>query len=139
MFYPSSDVLQDLTERTKLIAQKCSSQSRAQQNAEARESTDANLPVKSTGQDAAKSIASPQTCNHSNKFSTGPDKCRLNCLCACGKKNLASLNRLIKNRCSFMSNGTFNPFTSFAQTSANTLPKRKPKKSSTKWYVKVNC
>lgn len=135
MFYPSSDVLQDLTERTKLIAQKCSNQLR--NNAET-QSTDANISVKCQDTPAKSISTSHQTCNHSNKFNVGQDKCRLNCLCACGKKNLASLNRLIKNRCSFMSNGTFNPF-SFAQTSSNTLPRRKPKKSTTKWYVKVNC
>lgn len=107
MFCPNNETLQNLTEKTKLLAQKCSQQIRI--------STDYQQQQEVT---TFKSYLNETTNFEIEASPTSPIKCIT--------ANLTSLNRLIKERCSFTS------------YTCNTLPRCRPKKGTTKWYIKVS-
>lgn len=113
MFCPNNETLQNLTEKTKLIAQKCSQQIRVS-NDHQQVST-----FKSYINEPDDAINMTDTTSPTSPINIG----------SCITANLTSLNRLIKERCSFMSATTY---------TCNTFPRAKPKERSTKWYIKVS-
>lgn len=107
MLCPNNETLQNITEKTKLLAQKCSQQIRM--------STDHHQQVMTF-----KSYINESNDVMEAKVTTPASP--INCITA----NLTSLNRLIKERCSFTS------------YTCNTLPKCRPKQGTTRWYIKVS-
>ncbi|CAO1319313.1 unnamed protein product [Diamesa serratosioi] len=136
MFCPqTTETLQNLSEKTKLLAQKCSQQIRV--------SSVDGQSTKATGITASCVIPMQQVASFksylteldsvpSDNINEATEKRRLNCLTVCGRRNITTFNRLIKNRCTFMSANTY----TFTHSSSHTLPKKKPKKSTAKWYIK---
>jgi len=112
---PDSAAIQSLTEKTKLLASKCSAA--------------AAMEPPSASQATFKSYISDESCNN---LSAAADEAKTSINCLAANLNLSTLNRYLKDRCSFVSTN--------ASYSCNTLPKRsKPKKKSTvKWYIKVS-
>ena len=138
MFCPqTTETLQNLTEKTKLLAHKCSQQIRV--------SSVDGQSTKATGLSSSCAIPMQQVASFKSYLTEldslptdnnneATEKCRLNCLTVCGRRNITTFNRLIKNRCTFMSANTY----TFTHSSSHTLPKKKPKKSTAKWYIKVS-
>ena len=110
MFCPNNETLQTITEKTKLLAQKCSQQIRVT-NDHQQVSTFKSY------------IKEPEIDDAIGVFDSSPTS-PINCLTA----NISSLNRLIKERCSL----------SVASYKCNTFPRIRSKERSTKWYVKVS-
>lgn len=139
MFCPqTTETLQNLTEKTKLLAQKCSQQIRvASVDGQSTKATviSASCAVPMQQVASFKSYLTEQDSLPTDNINTTTEKCRLNCLTVCGRRNITTFNRLIKNRCTFMSANTYN----ITHSSSHTLPKKKPKKSTAKWYIKVSC
>lgn len=114
MFCPNNDTLQNITEKTKLLAQKCSQQIRV-----------STMSMDSSSGQQLSTFKSYLNENHQDGVrdtdtSFSPT---INCLTA----NLTSFNRLIKERCNAISSYT-----------CNTLPRTRPKRATTKWYIKVS-
>lgn len=106
MFCPKNETLQNITEKTKLLAQKCSQQIRISNDHHQVTTFKSYINESNFAMDAnVTSSASP-----------------INCITA----NLTSLNRLIKERCSYTS------------YTCPTLSKCRPESGTTKWYVKVS-
>lgn len=123
MFCSSNDTIQNLAEKTKLLAQKCSQQIRVVPDQSSVSTNDVSVQQVATFKSY---IVSSEYGDGQKSHDFPPDtKSRINCLTV----NISSLNRLIRNRCSFVST---TPFPS------NTLPKRKIKKATSKWYIKVS-
>lgn len=140
MFCPqTTETHQNLTEKTKLLAQKCSQQIRVasvdgQPTKATVISASGAIPMQQVA--SFKSYLTEQDSLPTDNINATTEKCRLNCLTVCGRRNITTFNRLIKNRCTFMSANTY----TFTQSSKHhTLPKKKPKKSTAKWYIKVSC
>lgn len=133
----TTEALQSLTEKTKLLAQKCSQQIRvASVDGQSTKATAISPSSVRPMQQVAsfKSYLTEQDSLPSDNINATSEKCRLNCLTVCGRRNITTFNRLIKNRCTFMSANTY----TFTNSSSHTLPKKKPKKSTVKWYIKVS-
>lgn len=124
MFCPSNDALQSLTEKTKLLAHKCTIRVSNSETATPTQPGNVHLSAPQSGNLA--SIPPNSALDSLN------GKCRLNCLCSTSKRNFATLNRIFKNRCGFMA-------ANVTQFASNTLPKKKSKKATTRWYIKVIC
>ncbi|KAL7044864.1 hypothetical protein ACKWTF_002082 [Chironomus riparius] len=112
MFCPNNETLQNITEKTKLLAQKCSQQIRV-----------TTISMDSSNGQQVSTFKSYLNENHSDEIrnldsSLSPT---INCLTA----NITSFNRLIKERCNAISTYT-----------CNTLPRTRPKRGTTKWYIK---
>lgn len=114
MFCPSNETLQNITEKTKLLAQKCSQQIRV-----------TTISMDSSNGQQVSTFKSYLSENHSDEIRNldSPLSPTINCLTA----NLTSFNRLIKERCNAISSYT-----------CNTLPRTRPKRATTKWYIKVS-
>lgn len=127
MFCPPNDTLQQLTEKTKLLAQKCSQQIRVASSTDQSEnSSSSDSAVRQQVATFKSYIAEVENGNEPEKIDF-PDDSRspINCLTV----NLSSINRIIKNRCSFMSTTSCN---------FGTFPRNKPKKATAKWFIKVS-
>lgn len=125
MFCPSNETLQQLTEQTKLIAQKCSQQMRTTSMDQADVSSCCDVPRQQVATfksyiDEAENVDGAVTVDFPAVASSP-----LNCL----TMNLSSLNRLIKNRCSFMSTASY---------TCSTFPRKKVRKATAKWFIKVS-
>lgn len=127
MFCPPNETLQQLTEKTKLLAQKCTQQMRV--TSPSADQSDATSSESSARQQVAtfKSYISEVENDGETETISFPDVAQspLNCLTV----NLSSLNRIIKNRCSFMSTTSY---------TCSTFPRKKPKKATAKWFIKVS-
>lgn len=129
MFCPPNETLQQLTERTKLIAQKCSQQMRATSMDQTNAPTCCEFQNKPSKQVATfksyinevENINEPETAVDFPPAASS----HLNCLTV----NLSSINRLIKSRCSFMSTASY---------TCSTFPRKKVKKATAKWFIKVS-
>lgn len=129
MFCPSAnETLVQLTEKTKLFAQKCSI-----------DSSPVRQPVATFRSYICENIEMPSsTADDESTFDNEiapqlPSPNQIHPL-QCFTVNLTSLNRLIKSRCSFMSSTS--PQHSMSSTSCNTFPRKK--KSTAMWYIKVS-
>jgi hypothetical protein len=114
MFCPNNEVLQNFTEKTKLLAQKCSKQIRTTMDSSS-----------ASGQQVSSFKSYISESEHATNVNVDTPISTINCLTA----NLTSLNRLIKERCSFISATSY---------TCNTLPKLRPQRGTTKWYIKVS-
>jgi hypothetical protein len=116
MFCPNNETLQSLTEKTKLLAQKCSQQIRV------------SMDQTASGQQVSsfKSYLNENEPEQAAETCDAPTSPTINCIAA----NISSINRLIKERCNNILTST--------QYSCNTLPRMRPKSGTTKWYIKVS-
>lgn len=127
MFCPPNETLQQLTEKTKLIAQKCSQQMRTTSLDQSDTSACGEVvPRQQVATfksyiDEAADGAEPATVD----FPAAAPTPLINCLTV----NLSSINRLIKNRCSFMSTASY---------TCSTFPRKKARKATAKWFIKVS-
>lgn len=124
LFCPPNETIAQLTEKTKLMAQKCSQQIRVSSTSVDQSNDMSNDSAMRQQVATFKSYIS-ETETETIIF---PDVLQspLQCL---GVK-FSSLNRLIKDRCSFMSTASY---------TCNTFPRqKKPKKATAKWFIKVS-
>lgn len=127
MFCPPNETIQQLTEKTKLLAQKCSQQMRASSSVDQSSNSSSSDSTERQQVATFKSyIAEVENGSEPEKIDF-PDDSRspINCLTV----NLSSINRVIKNRCSFMSSTSYN---------FGTFPRNRPKKATAKWFIKVS-
>jgi hypothetical protein len=129
MFCPPNETIQQLTEKTKLLAQKCTQQIRVASTS--LDSSAASRPDSPARQQVAsfKSyIAEAENGSEAEnlEFPAADSRSPINCLTV----NLSSLNRIIKTRCSFMSTSSSYSF--------GTFPRKKPKRATAKWFIKVS-
>lgn len=126
MFCPPNETIQQLTEKTKLLAQRCTQQIRV---------TSTIMDQSSSSESAVrqpvatfKSYISDVENGDQPETIDFPHDSRspINCLTV----NLSSLNRMIKNRCSFMSTTSY---------TFGTFPRKKPKRATAKWFIKVSA
>lgn len=120
MFCPSNETLAQLTEKTKLLAQKYTRRPTDQSNAtSSKPVARQQVATFKSYIGEAESVSGAETVDFTD-VSQSP----LQCL------NLSSLNRLIKTRCSFITSSSY---------SCSTFPRRKkPKKATAKWFIKVS-
>lgn len=121
MFCPPNETIQQLTEKTKLLAQKCTQQIRVT-SMDQSDSTTCDAPGR---QQVAtfKSYIKEDDGAEPEAIDFPPDsRSPANYLTV----NLSSLNRIIKNGCSFVS------------TTSYTFPRKKPKVATAKWFIKVS-
>jgi hypothetical protein len=124
MFCPQNETIAQLTEKTKLLAQKCTQKRPTTDQSNAMSSK----PVARQQVATFKSYISEAENVGGAETADFPDASQspLQCL----NVNLTSLNRIIKNRCSFISTATY---------TCSTFPRRKkPKKATAKWFIKVS-
>lgn len=122
MFCPANETIQHLTEKTKLIAQKCTQQICVPSTDQANSSSSEAVVRQQVASfksyiSEVENGAEPETIDFLHDT-----RSPINCLTV----NLSSLNRIIKNRCSFMS------------TTSYTFPRRKPNRATAKWFIKVS-
>lgn len=124
MFCPPNETIAQLTEKTKLLAQKCTQQIRVSSpSVDQSNATSIDLPMRQQVPTFKSYISETET-----ETIIFPDVSQspLQCLGV----NFSSLNRLIKNRCSFMSTASY---------TCNTFPRqKKPKRATAKWFIKVS-
>ena len=126
MFCPPNETIQQLTEKTKLLAQKCTQQIRVSSMDQSANSSSSDSPVRQQVATFKSYITEVENGSEPEKINF-PDDSRspINCLTV----NLASINRIIKNRCSFVSSNSYH---------FGTFPRNKPKKATAKWFIKVS-
>lgn len=126
MFCPQNETIQQLTEKTKLLAQKCTQQIRVSSMDQSANSSSSDVPVRQQVATFKSYIAEVENGKEPEKISFPDDShSPINCLTV----NLSSINRIIKNRCNFMST---------TSCSFGTFPRNKPKKATAKWFIKVS-
>lgn len=128
MFCPPNDTIQQLTEKTKLLAQKCSQQMRvtSTSTADVSDSSTFGAPKQQQVATFRSYIAEVEHDGEQTRIDFPADSpSPINCLTV----NLASLNRIIKNRCSFVSTTSY---------TFGTFPRKKPKRATAKWFIKVS-
>lgn len=120
MFCPPNETIAQLTEKTKLLAQKCKKRPTMDQS-----NAMSSKPVARQQVATFKSyISETENGGAETVDSSEASQSPLQCL----NVNLSSLNRLIKNRCSLTASYT-----------CSTFPRRKkPKKATAKWFIKVS-
>lgn len=127
MFCPANETIQQLTEKTKLLAQKCSQQMRVTStSADVSDSSTFDSPKQQQVATFRSYIAEAETGGESARIDFPVDSpSAISCLTV----NLASLNRIIKNRCSFVSTTSY---------TFGTFPRKKQKRATAKWFIKVS-
>lgn len=126
MFCPSTgETLAQITEKTKLLAQKCSNS----ESSLLRQHTVASFKSYINDLEVEEEQNDENSIETKNSTKSQQQQNKFQCLTV----NLSNLNRLIKTRCSLMST------TSTSNCSNNfnyTFPRKK--KSTAKWYIKVS-
>lgn len=130
MFCPPNETIQQLTEKTKLLAQKCTQQIRVTSTSSMDQSNSSSSSCEAPMRQQVatfKSYIAEAEIGVEPEIIDFPDGLRapINCLTV----NLSSLNRIIKNRCSFMSTTSY---------TFGTFPRKKPKRATAKWFIKVS-
>jgi hypothetical protein len=125
MFCPSTgEALVQITEKTKLLAQKCSSS----ESSLLRQQTVASFKSYINDLDEENFEENENSIDLKNSTQSQRQQNKFQCLTV----NLSNLNRLIKTRCSLMSSTSSDYSNNFNYT----FPRKK--KSTTKWYIKVS-
>jgi hypothetical protein len=128
MFCPPNETIAQLTEKTKLLAQKCTHKIRVSSTSIDQSNATSSDSVVRQQVPTFKSYISEAENGGATETIDLPDVSQspLQCLSV----NLLSFNRLIKNRCSFMSTASY---------TCSTFPRqKKPKKATAKWFIKVS-
>lgn len=128
MFCPPNETIAQLTEKTKLLAQKCTQQIRVSTTSiDQSNATSSDSAVRQQVATFKSYITEAENGSETEKVEfSDVSQSPLQCLGV----NFSSLNRLIKNRCSFMSTASY---------SCSTFPRhKKPKKATAKWFIKVS-
>ncbi|CRK93643.1 CLUMA_CG007172, isoform A [Clunio marinus] len=130
MFCPPNETLQQLTEKTKLLAQKCTQQKRVNATDQLNTSSSTSSSLDLSGRQ--QQVATFKSYISEVESETNPEKIDLPSSQPTPLSyltvNLASLNRIFKNRCSFINSPT--------SYHCNTFPRKRAKKATAKWFIK---